>query len=218
MSMGRTNWILLTFLSLLTTATLAQTADGDVYEIDAARSDIHWQVYKAGAFARFGHNHVISVGTPSGRISVAEVLADSRVEMHIPVGELVVDNPQLRKGKGEDFASEPSDEDIEGTRGNMLSEGVLNGAQFPEIRVSGTNLSGLGANATIDLTIDLLGRSVTHTVPTSVVVEGDGLIATGEFALQHADLGMKPFSVMMGALQVGDQLDFIYRVHANKVD
>jgi hypothetical protein len=68
------------------------------------------------------------------------------------------------------------------------------------------------------LTIDVLGRSVTHTVPTSVVIEGDGLIATGEFALQHADLGMKPFSVMMGALQVGDQLDFIYRVHANKVD
>jgi hypothetical protein len=51
-------------------------------------------------------------------------------------------------------------------------------------------------------------------VPTHVTVEGDVLTATGEFSLQHEDLGMKPFSVMMGALQVGPQIDFIYHVHA----
>ena len=33
-------------------------------------------------------------------------------------------------------------------------------------------------------------------------------------ALNHADLGMQPFSVMMGALQVGEKLSFSYRVVA----
>jgi hypothetical protein len=28
---------------------------------------------------------------------------------------------------------------------------------------------------------------------------------------------MEPFSVMMGALQVGEQLDFSYRVYATKI-
>jgi hypothetical protein len=217
--MNRANCLVSIVCSLLVTTAFAQSEGGVVYEIDAARSDIHWQVYKAGAFARFGHNHVVSIGSPSGRVVVASELADSYFEMTIAVDELVVDDPQLRSGKGEDFASEPSDEDIEGTKGNMLSETVLNGEQFPVIRVTGTGLSGLDSDdATLELTIELLGRSVTHSVPAHVVVEGDSLTATGEFSLQHEDLGMKPFSVMMGALQVGEQLDFLYHVHASKAD
>jgi len=216
--MNRANWLVSMVGSLLATTAFAQSGGGVVYEIDGARSDIHWQVYKAGAFARFGHNHVVSIGSPSGRVVVASELVDSYFEMTIAVDELVVDDPQLRSGKGEDFASEPSAEDIEGTKGNMLSETVLNGEQYPVIRVRGTRLSGLDSDATLDLTIELLGRSVTHSVPAHVVIEGDSLTATGEFSLQHEDLGMKPFSVMMGALQVGEQLDFLYHVHARKAD
>jgi polyisoprenoid-binding protein YceI len=192
----------------------AQPVDAQTYRIDIARSDIHWQVYKAGAFARLGHNHVISVGEGEGEVVVAADLAESTFELSVPVNGLVVDDPALRAGKGEDFASEPSEDDIAGTKQNMLSETVLNGEQFPVVRVSGSNLTGLGEGATLDLTFDLLGGSVTHTVPTHVTVEGDVLTATGEFSLQHEDLGMKPFSVMMGALQVGPQIDFIYHVHA----
>jgi polyisoprenoid-binding protein YceI len=192
----------------------AQSIDAQTYRIDMVRSDIHWQIYKAGAFARLGHNHVISIGEAEGEISVAADLAESTFELAVPVSGLVVDDPGLRAGKGEDFASEPSDDDIAGTKENMLSETVLDGEQFPIVRVSGSNLTGLGEGATLDLTFDLLGRSVTHTVPTRVTIEGDVLTATGEFSLQHEDLEMKPFSVMMGALQVGPQIDFIYHVHA----
>ena len=39
-------------------------------------------------------------------------------------------------------------------------------------------------------------------MPTDVTIENGELHATGEFELNHADLGMQPFSVMMGALQV----------------
>ena len=192
---------------------LAQTEAG-IFSFDPAASDIHWRVYKAGAFARFGHNHVISVPAPRGRIELAETLADSRVMLEIPVLELVVDEPTLRARYGEDFSSEPSDEDIAGTRTNMLTEDVLNGERFTTLSIVGTAPTGLGEGQTIALEIHLLGRIVTVTVPVDLHVEADTITATGQFRLTHEQLGMKPFSVMMGALQVGEEMDFSYNVRA----
>jgi hypothetical protein len=51
-------------------------------------------------------------------------------------------------------------------------------------------------------------------VPTTVEIRGDELTASGEFELTHAALGMTPFSVMLGALQVADKMKFVYRIHA----
>jgi hypothetical protein len=64
--------------------------------------------------------------------------------------------------------------------------------------------------------VEMLGRSIDLTVPTEVEIDGDELHAKGEFELNHADLGMQPFSVMMGALQVGEKLSFSYDVKARR--
>jgi hypothetical protein len=39
--------------------------------------------------------------------------------------------------------------------------------------------------------------------------------ASGEFDLTHTALGMMPFSVMLGALQVADGMKFVYNVRAD---
>jgi hypothetical protein len=195
----------------------AQGAD-KVYKIDGAASDIHWLVYKAGALARLGHNHAIAVPTPQGTVTVnAQDLAASSFEIAFAVADLVIDNPTLRSTLGEDFASVPSADDIAGTQHNMLSDKVLNGDMFPTIRVTGTGPVGAAGMQTLKLKVELLGRVVDLTVPTKVTVDGDRLESTGEFELNHADLGMKPFSVMMGALQVGEKLSFSYHVVARAV-
>ncbi len=188
---------------------------GKVYAIDGAASDIHWLVYKAGALARLGHNHAIAVPSPRGSVTVdAQNLAASRFEIVIPVADLVVDDPALRGRLGEDFASVPTADDITGTRHNMLSDRVLDGDAFPMIRVSGTGPVGVDGMQTLKLEVELLGRTVDLTVPTAVTVDAERIEAIGEFELNHADLGMKPFSVMMGALQVGEKLSFSYHVVA----
>jgi hypothetical protein len=64
--------------------------------------------------------------------------------------------------------------------------------------------------------VELLGRSIDLTVPTRVTIDDTEVRATGEFELNHADLGMKPFRVMMGALQVGEKLSFAYSVTARR--
>jgi hypothetical protein len=193
---------------------VAQNGASAVYTIDAAASEIHWRVYKAGAFARFGHNHVIAIAAPAGRIELAATPGASRVELTFAVADLVIDNPELRGRYGDDFASVPSEDDIAGTRRNMLTEPVLNGEVFPTIRVVGANLSGFGQDQRIDLAIDMLGRTVNVTVPVDVTVSADAIDVTGAFRLTHEDLGMMPFSVMMGALQVGNDIDFTIDIHA----
>jgi hypothetical protein len=98
----------------------------------------------------------------------------------------------------------------------MLSERVLDGEKHPHIRITGTGPGAAAGKQELAVQVQLLGRTVDLKVPTQVSLEGDVLRATGEFELNHADLGMQPFSVMMGALQVGEKLSFSYDVTARR--
>lgn len=209
--------LLLPFLLPQLAATAAAQDEVGVYAVDASNSDIHWRIYSAGTFARLGHNHVISAADVQGMVYLDANLAESRFELEIPVMMLVVDDPQLRSLYGEEFASEPSAKDIAGTRVNMLSEKVLDAEQYAALRISGRGPSSDGGETKLDLTVELLGRSVPLSVPVTLDVEGDTLEVAGTFRLNHADLGMQPFSVMLGALQVAEPIDFSYRVRATRV-
>jgi polyisoprenoid-binding protein YceI len=202
-------------VSLVWSAAAGAQTDGKVYSVDAAASDVHWLVYKAGALARLGHNHAIAVNGLEGSVTVSAAdPAASRFELLFSVADLVIDNPALRAGLGEEFASVPTADDIAGTRKNMLSDRVLNGEMFPTIRVTGVGPSGAQGAQTLAMKVELLGRIIDLTVPTTVTVGDEFVEASGEFELNHADLGMQPFSVMMGALQVGERLSFTYHVVA----
>jgi hypothetical protein len=202
-------------LAALLTGFAAFAQESREYTVNPAASDIHWLVYKAGSLSKLGHNHVIAVADLAGRVTVdARNISESRFELSFPVAALVVDDPQLRAGLGEDFASVPTADDKAGTRKNMLTDKVLDGEKFATISVKGAGPSGAGASTMLHLAVGLLGRTVELTVPTNVVVNGDRLTATGEFELTHAELGMKPFSVMLGALQVADKMKFAYRIEA----
>lgn len=190
---------------------------GERYVVDPAQSDFHWLVYKAGAFSRFGHNHTIAVGGLSGNVLVNRGdLAKSQFDLQFAVGQLVVDDPALRSTLGEDFSSVPKPDDIAGTRKNMLSERVLDGEKYPQIRITGTGPTIGGSMQELAVKVEMLGRVIDLKVPTKVTIDGDQLRAAGEFELNHADLGMQPFSVMAGALQVGEKLSFTYDIRAQR--
>jgi polyisoprenoid-binding protein YceI len=203
---------------LLCEAVAAQDA-GERYVVDASRSDLHWLVYKAGALARRGHNHTVAVGDLAGSVVVNGAdLAKSQFDLAFAVAELVVDDAALRSTLGSEFASVPTAEDIAGTRTNMLSERVLDGDKHPQIRITGSGPAAAGSVQQLTVQVQLLGRTVDLEVPTEVTLQGDVLRAKGEFELDHGDLGMQPFSVMMGALKVGEKLTFSYDVVARRAD
>jgi polyisoprenoid-binding protein YceI len=190
---------------------------GERYVVDATESDLHWLVYKAGTLARLGHNHTVAAGDLGGSVTVnTGNLAASRFELEFSVAKLVVDDPMLRATLGADFASVPTADDIAGTTKNMQSDRVLDAEKHPRIRIVGTGPMTREGKQALPVQVELLGRTVDLTVPTEVTIEGDELRAKGEFELNHADLGMQPFTVMLGALAVGEKLSFSYDVTARR--
>jgi hypothetical protein len=206
----RQSWAILCVLC----AAPAAADEARQYTIDAAGSDVHWLVYKAGSLARLGHNHVVSVADLAGTATTAADASASRFELQFHVQALTVDDPKLRSGLGPDFASVPSADDIAGTRKNMLSDRVLMGEKYQTIKVTGVGPAGPADAQTLQITVELLGRKVPLTVPTKLEMHGDDLTASGEFELTHTALGMMPYTVMLGALQVADNMKFVYRIHA----
>lgn len=192
----------------------AITAVGEAFSLDPASSEVFWRISKAGVMARFGHNHVITARQFSGTVLVPTDRTQSRFELEIPVDALVIDEPELRARLGEEFASVPTEADKAGTRSNMLGDGLLKAAMFPVVRVRGGELMGAGDAQTAAIEIEILGSTFNFRVPCAVTFEEGSLEARGEFALDHAELGMMPFSALGGALQVGERIEFTYRIRA----
>jgi hypothetical protein len=185
-----------------------------VFTVDGSQSEVYWRIYKAGAMARLGHNHVISVSELSGIVTLGSDSGTSEWTLSFPVGSLVVDDPEIRARYGEDFASIPSDNDKEGTKRNMLTADVLNAEVYSAIRLSGRGFSGPLAAAELPVSIEILGRVVERSFPAQIAVSGNELTVTGEYRLTHADLGMSPFTALGGLMSVGEEIDFTYRIHA----
>ena len=192
------------------------SSDPSAYQVDAERSDIRFLIHRAGALSWLGHSHVISVGQLDGTIRVYPELEQSRFELVIPVQGLVLDDPPLRHEEGDEFSTDLSEHDIARTRKNMLGKRVMNAKQYPIVKLTGTGLRNHGPDLVLELTIELLGRVVELQVPTTLLLDGDVLEATGTFRLSHSDLGMRPFTAMLGALRVAEEMDFKYRVRAQR--
>jgi hypothetical protein len=192
----------------------AGAGEARVYTVDAAQSEVYWRIYRAGAAARLGHNHVISVSGLEGTVRLTDDVAAAEWSLSFPVAALIVDDPELRARYGKDFESVPSERDKAGTRENMLTDRVLNGAMFPEISLHGIGVEGPLEDAHLPLTIEMLGRSIEQSFPATISIEDGSLTVTGEYRLTHEDLGLEPFTALGGLMAVGDDIDFTYKIHA----
>jgi polyisoprenoid-binding protein YceI len=188
-----------------------------VYRINPQTSEVRLLVYRDGVLSTFGHNHVVSLKDFTGTIHLQPKLSQSRVELDIPVDRLIIDDAAVRRQEGEDFASEPSKEDAAATRTNMLSNALLNAKQFPAIKVTGTSGPVDARNsAMLALSVQLVGQEIKLTIPATLKLEGDQLEASGTVELSHKQLGLKPFSALLGSLRVAEQMKFKYRIRASK--
>ncbi len=195
----------------------AQDIEAGVYSIDAARSDIYFLIYKAGALSGFGHNHIVSVGRLKGTVSLHSTFDRSTFEMMIPVNGLIVDDAKLRRVEGKDFSSQPTQSDRDGTRGNMLGKKLLNAGRFPNVRVTGRLDGKAGSQkATLRLSVELLGRVKKLTVPVVLKLTGNRLEASGTRKISHRELGLKPFTALFGALAVAEGMELKYKIRAQR--
>jgi len=189
-------------------APAATAPAGPRYRVDAARSELRVLVYRAGPLARFGHNHVLISRALEGSITLAApaAYAGARFDVRLPVASLAVDEPAARREEGDEFASQPSASDIEGTRRNLLGPQVLNAAACPVLSLAGSTVEEAGA-LTGHASVDDCGRGGPVVAPLSVSERDGALIVRGGFSVRQSELGLAPFSVGLGALSVRDALE-----------
>ncbi len=186
------------------------------YAIDAKLSDVRFLVYRAGALASFGHNHVIQAQDIRGDVYLADDFQASGFSLSLPVAAFVVDDPKARSVEGPDFAKQPSDPAIDGTRKNMLSEALLDVVHYPEVHIRSVQLLGPDWGPDARVRIELRGVAQDVSVPISVERNGDTLSVHGAFEIKQSDFGIKPFSVLGGGLQVADTLRIRFHLVAQK--
>ncbi|MEO0997484.1 MAG: hypothetical protein AAFX58_08195 [Pseudomonadota bacterium] len=189
---------------------------GIPYVVDPDSSSIVVRVYRGGTLARLGHNHIVAAGPLDGRVIVREPVADSSASLGFAVDELRVDEPALRAAAGADFPGEVPADDIAGTHSNMLSESLLDAANFSRIELELPRLGDAPASGEAEVYVLIKGQPRALTMPLEITIERELIRARGNTTLTHGQLGLTPFSVMLGALAVRDDMDVAIDIVARR--
>jgi hypothetical protein len=182
------------------------------YQVDSQNSELRVLVYRAGALANLGHNHVLVNHGVTGVVQVGATLGASSFTLQVPVDGFVVDDPQARREEGGDFEGDIAEDAKAGTRLHMLGAGQLNAAEFPTITVRSVNLSGTLDALSADLTIGIAGREAGVSAACSLQGDAHTLTAVGSLVLRQTAIGLTPYSLLHGALQVEDGLQLKFRI------
>ena len=191
---------------------------GTPYTIVAGESLLTIRVYKGGAFAAAGHNHVIASHALSGILYAADAPLQSSFEVHVPLESLSVDEAELRAQAGPDFPPEVPETAREGTRRNMLGPALLDAENDPEIVLSAVRLApAQPPQSAVQARVQARVRGAPHEFDVLVRYErsAERLVVSGDTVLKQSELGLKPFSALLGALQVQDEMRISFRIVAH---
>jgi hypothetical protein len=177
-------------------------------------SHLEVRVYRDGPMQKLGHNHFITSDALEGTVALRKPLTKSGFDLRLPLESLVVDDPDARNGAGADFATPVPPKDRDATRHNMLGESVLDAAKQPALRLTAEELSGEPDNYQARVRVALRGEERVVSVPLTLTIEGGKLTAHANFHLKHADIGLAPFTIALGALRVRDDLEIDLRLEA----
>ncbi|HVN44194.1 MAG TPA: YceI family protein [Steroidobacteraceae bacterium] len=197
---------------------------GTPYEVLPQASLLTILVYRAGPLASAGHNHVIASHDMSGTFYVVPGILQSSFELHVPAATLTVDEAGLRAQQpAADFPADVSAGAKEGTRHNMLGAALLDAEHYPEITLRSLQLEPAGdaTPATVRARVEssVRGQLRTFTLPVHYALSGNGMLeATGAIELRQTELGLTPFSAMLGALQVQDEMHISFHILAQSAD
>jgi hypothetical protein len=186
--------------------TQAKAHGAKILNIDSRNSLITIIVHRGGALARLGHDHVVASHDVNGFVD----LTAGRADLYVPLDKLTVDEPMLRASAG--FATQPSQDAIEGTRQNMLAK-VLESSRFPHALISVKRADADAAKLIV--TITLHDTVKVFKMPAKTTNTTDGITIEGQLSFNQSDFGITPFSILGGALTVEDRLDLNYYIIAD---
>ncbi len=185
-----------------------------VYAINTDESEVMIYAYRGGTFAKMGHDHVVTSRDVHGYVSLAEDAYEAKADLYVPLKTLTVDEPAKRSQAG--FESSLSENDIAGTRRNMLKK-VLEAESYPYVFIHVEVDGGIYRQQIVKVGMTLHGVTRTITVPVEIEQTRDRLGIRGKMVLRQSDFGIEPYSVFAGALRVKDEIVLSFRLHAKRL-
>lgn len=186
------------------------------YDVIGKESRVLILTRRGGTLSGVGHNHLVASHDMHGTVYLHEDPTKSGFDLVIPVGLLDIDDPALRSEEGPDYAATVPESAKQGTRKNMLGETLLDAEHYAGIELSSVEVSGTPESWQALTRIKVKDQTHEFIVPVSITREGDRVIGTGELDVKQSELGLKPFSILGGALQVQDPIKIKFRVVAGK--
>jgi hypothetical protein len=187
------------------------------YTIDPDRTVVTIIVRRAGPLARLGHDHVITSDREAGAAWFTDRPETSAFELRLPVADFDVDLPAARSTAGPGFAQPVPESARAATRANMLRPEVLDAARYPIITLRSSSASGEWPHIKARVAVDFKGSVTEFEVPMQVQRERGAVAARGSLQLSQSQLGLTPFSVAGGAIQVADTLEIRFDLVATTV-
>jgi hypothetical protein len=192
----------------------APLVPGEVWKVVASQLAV--RVYRDGPMQKLGHNHLIMSERVEGEILLREPLTATSFTLRVPLESFVVDDGAARAAAGGDFAAPVPAQDAEGTRRNMLGEKLLDAAHNPVMTLNSESISGEPGSYVAQVRVTLAAAGHVVPAPFTVTIGGDVLRAHASLHLKHADVGLQPFNVALGALKVRDDFEVELTLEARR--
>jgi polyisoprenoid-binding protein YceI len=167
-----------------------------VWALTASDGELQLRTGVTGRAARMGH-----------RLTVAMTRWQATVDWDgdEPVAaELVVDADSFEVLRGDGGVKGLSGPEKAVVRSNALKS--LKAGRFPEIRFSADAIEQADDGYRLVGTLQIRGKSRDHVIDLHTEDLGDSWRIAAESTVRQSDYGIKPFSLLMGSVQVADEV------------
>lgn len=147
-----------------------------------------------GRMARMGHELAFRIDRWTGVVTVGQAVGATSLQVSADLRSLSL---RGSRDPGKPVAEKDAREILANAQKTLQVE------QYPQISFASTSATGGWDAATLEGDLVLHGR--THPQVLRVAATASGYRLTGRVA--QADFGIRPYSILMGALRVGDRVD-----------
>jgi polyisoprenoid-binding protein YceI len=152
--------------------------------------------YKDGMGAKLAHDLILTPTNWSGTINVdADNPAASSATLKIDARSIEI----VEAVGGMKSLSDKDRKDIK----KNIDEKVLQTNKYPELTFESTSVSGSEPNFTAAGNMTIVGT----TRPVNVALSVDANLVTAKTSISQKDFGIKPFSAMLGAIKLRDDVE-----------
>ena len=180
-------------------------ANSVVWTLSAADGELLLRTGVAGRAARMGHRLIISMNRWQACVDWA---GDEPVSV-----ELVVEVDSFGVLRGEGGITGLSGPEKAVVKANALKS--LDAGRHPEIRFRAETIEKTGDGYRLTGQLQIRGRSREHVIDLRTEDLGDAWRMSAESSVRQTDYGIKPYSLLMGSVQVADDVSVsLSAVHA----